>query len=152
MGCTFPGETKYRAALGIDYASGDDNPADDDYNAFDNLYYTGHKFRGYMDLFTPSNTEGLMDVYLRQGLSPAKDWTLAGDVHLFRTAAGYRSVKDGKETKARGLELDVLARTTKLQKAILEVGGSVFFPSEDWQGKDADPALWGYAMVTVKLP
>lgn len=144
-------EKNYRAALGADLASGDD-PDRDDWGVFDNLYYTGHKSRGYMDLFVPSKVEGLFDFYLRQTASPWDKVTIGGDLHYFRTHREYTSGYTGNETNSVGAELDLYLRTVRIENATVEIGGAVFLPSEDWQGPDADPALWGYTMITVRLP
>lgn len=151
LGRVLNSDAKYRVALGIDLASGDD-PDSDSWNAFDNLYYTGHRSRGYMDLFVPSNIEGLFDFYLRQTASPWDRVTVGGDLHYFRTHQEYMSLYGGGRTRSRGIELDLYLRSTRIQSATVEIGGAIFFPSEDWQGPNADPALWGYTMITVRLP
>jgi hypothetical protein len=150
LGFTVPSDVKYRIAGGVDWASGDDDLTDDDFKAFNNEYYTGHKFRGFMDLFVSSDIEGLIDLYLRNKLKLESGWILGGDIHYFQTAQDYMSVVDGTETSSVGVEVDLTARTPAIGKAAVQLGASAFFPAEDFAGEDADPGLWGYVMVTVK--
>jgi hypothetical protein len=143
-------ESHWRVALGIDWASGDADLSDDTYKAFDNLYYTGHRFRGYMDYFLASTPEGLIDLYLRQSLKPGQ-WWFGLDAHLFRTGAEYASRVDNENTSAVGIELDATAKSPPVGKARFQFGGSLFLPSEDWAGQDADPGFWGYLMLTLNV-
>ncbi len=136
-----------RVSAGLDYASGDDEP-DDDVHAYDNLYYTGHKFRGHMDYFVASRPEGLLDVIARGSISPAPGWRLGIDAHCFRSAAEYLT-EAGEESNAIGAEFDLHASTTRVAGANIAGGASVFFPSDDFAGTDSEPGLWGYLMVTV---
>lgn len=141
------GETG-RVAAGIDYASGDDE-ADDKIKTYNNLYYTGHKFRGAMDYFLGSNTAGLMDLMLRGSVVPADGWKLLGDFHFFQTAAEYVDFDDNKTTDV-GMELDLAASTSKVTGATVVLGTSVFLPTEAFAGmEDPDPGYWLFAMVTA---
>ncbi|NNE44240.1 MAG: alginate export family protein, partial [Gemmatimonadetes bacterium] len=90
-----------RLAAGVDYASGDSSPGAGKFSAYDNLYYTGHKFRGYMDYFLASGTDGLVDWMARASFQPADRWTAKLDWHLFRTAVD-RPAFDGGMTKDVG--------------------------------------------------
>ena len=96
-GYTFEADIKPRVAAGIDYASGDDKPSDTDWKAYDNLYYTGHKFRGYFDEFIGSNPAGLMDMIFRLKLEPFEKSILGLDFHYFKTAEEY-TVSEGTTT------------------------------------------------------
>ncbi|HWR83191.1 MAG TPA: alginate export family protein [Candidatus Deferrimicrobium sp.] len=156
-GYTFPGTANARIAAGIDYASGDDSLGDDKYKAYDNLYYTGHKFRGYMDYFTASNVEGLMDIMLRGKIEPAPGWKLEADAHYFSTAQDYISPVDTTKTKDVGIEVDFVATTTRVSGVKLEAGAAVFLPQEAWAAfkysvaKDPDPGYWVWAMATANF-
>lgn len=151
VGYTFPGAGKARVAAGFDYASGDDDPADDTYAAYDNLYYTGHKFRGYMDYFLASRPEGLVDLMLRGSMVPAPGWAVEADVHLFRAATEYVDF-EGEETSAVGAEVDLTASTSRIAGVGLAGGASLFLPSESFAGfADPDPGLWFYAMLTAEF-
>jgi hypothetical protein len=148
LGWNAGGEHDWRAALGIDLASGDD-PGDEDFQAYNNLYYTGHKFRGFMDQFLPSNPEGLLDLYLRGSFQPVPDWLAGADLHLFQFAQDPSTVNDERGV---GSELDIFARVATMRNFSTEIGGSAFFPNEDTFGADADTELWGYLQFTATLP
>jgi hypothetical protein len=152
-GLTLPGSANARLALGVDYASGDDDSSDDNVNTFDNLYYTGHKFRGYMDYFVSSNMSGLMDLMARSRLDLGKSWEFRGDLHFFQTAADYvdpTASTPGETTRDVGWELDVTFTQPMILGARLDIGGSMFFPSEAYAGvSDPETGLWGYSMITV---
>lgn len=142
-----PVGAKARVAAGVDLASGDDDPGDDGIRSYDNLYYTGHKFRGFMDYFVASSPAGLLDTMLRGSFQPAQGWTLKGDLHLFRTAAEYTDF-DGAKTRDVGVELDLQAVTTRVRGAQVELGASLFLPSESFAGMaDPDPGLWMYTAL-----
>jgi hypothetical protein len=148
-GYTIPGPAGARLATGIDYASGDGDPADDKYKTYDNLYYTAHKFRGFMDYFLGSNAAGLMDIMVRGKVSPAPQWLLTGDLHHFTTAADYTAFT-GEATTAVGTELDLGVSTEKVRGIELTMGASVFLPTEAYAGvKDPEMGLWFYTMGTV---
>jgi len=151
LGYTFPGKGKGRVAAGIDYASGDDTTSDNEINAYNNLFYTGHKFRGYMDYFVGSNSEGLIDLMLRGKIDPAPKWTLKGDLHYFKTAEDYRDFTN-TPTSDVGVEVDLTLSTTSVQGVKLQGGISGFFPSESYAGfTDPDPGFWGYTMITANF-
>ncbi|MBD3299349.1 MAG: hypothetical protein GF341_11880 [candidate division Zixibacteria bacterium] len=141
---------KPKLSAGFDYASGDDTPSDNDRSTYNNLYYTGHKFRGHMDYFITSRPEGLLDLIARGSISPAPGWRLGLDAHYFRSAADYLT-EAGEDTNAIGAEFDLHASTTRVAGANIAGGASVFFPSEDFAGADNEPGLWGYLMVTVQF-
>jgi len=149
LGYQFSCERHTRFAAGVDYASGDSDPADDTHETYDNLYYTGHKFRGYMDYFLSSNTEGLIDLMGRVSMDPSPGWTLKADVHYFRTAQEYTDF-EGEETSAVGWEVDCTVGTTRVAGVQIEGGASLFLPSDSYAGfADGDPGFWGYIMMTT---
>jgi hypothetical protein len=149
-GYNIPGSAKARVAAGIDYASGDDDLSDDKFKAYNNLYYTGHKFRGYMDYFLGSNAGGLIDLMLRGKLSPSPGWLLRGDLHYFQTAAEYMSA--GEKTKDVGTELDLSVSTKKVSGVGLAAGTSVFLPAEAYAAmEDPEMGFWFYTMATVNF-
>ncbi len=148
-GYTFPGAAKARLAAGIDYASGDDREDPDEFTAYNNLYYTGHKFRGYMDYFISSDPAGLVDLMLRGSMIPHQGWVLKGDLHLFSTAENYIDFR-GDETNDVGAELDLTATTDNVPGVKLTGGASAFFPKDSFAGMDdPDPAFWFYLMGTA---
>ncbi len=149
VGYSFPGEHQARLAAGIDYSSGDDDGTDDEINLYNNSYYTGHKFRGFMDYFLGSNAAGLIDLMLRGKVSPAPGWLLKGDLHYFKTAADYTDFT-GEETTDVGTELDLSVSTKKVAGVGLTAGTSVFLPSEAYaEMEDPETGFWFYTMATV---
>jgi hypothetical protein len=155
VGYSFTGERPARVALGIDYASGDDG-SDDEWNTYDNLYYTGHKFRGYMDYFLGSNTVGLIDLMGRGKTELATDWWLMGDFHWFRTAEEY-GVGDCSCSDV-GAEIDLSVKTKSVKGVDLTGGASFFFPKENFgeyrfpgTGFDPNTGMWLYYMFTLNF-
>lgn len=137
-----------KMGIGFDITSGDDDITDDKINSFNNLYYTGHKFRGYMDFFLATPAEGLMDlILLRAAVKPRPHCQISVDIHHFRTMEDHLT-PDGDSSKAIGQEIDITFKH-KLQEGLAFQGGiSTFIASDDWIA-DADKAYWFYAMITA---
>lgn len=159
-GFTFDGSADARVALGIDYCSGDERPGDfSEINDYDNLYYTGHKFRGHMDYFLASNTEGLMDLMFRGSLNPAEGWVVATDVHYFKTAKDYRDPLEDVYTSDIGIEIDASVSTTRIKGITFDTGVSMFLPEESFvrinpgnsRLTESDPTFWVYNQATVNF-
>jgi len=151
-GMKFEGAGNGRIAAAIDLSSGDDDPTDDKYNTYTNSYYTGHKFRGYMDYFVGSNTEGLMDVILRGKIDPIRGWTIKGDIHYFATAKDFVSPIDSSTTKGLGVEIDLSVSTTRVKGVNLVTGLSVFGPTEAYAGvADPEAGFWAYSQAIVNF-
>jgi hypothetical protein len=150
-GYSFNGRGNARIAGGIDFASGDDDPTDNKINTYNNLYYTGHAFRGYMDYFISSDTAGLIDVMLRGEVSPAPGWVIKADLHHFMTAADYTDFNGDKTTDV-GSELDATVSTTRVAGIMLTAGGSAFLATEAFaMMEDPELGLWGYVMMTAEF-
>lgn len=149
MGYTFDMEENLRIAAGADITSGDDDATDDKYKAYDNLFYTGHAFRGHMDYFVGSPMTGLNDLYLKASIQPCKKMKFNGHFHMFQTNVDYASVVDGSMTKSLGSEIDFSVTRKCYDRFKLDAGVSAFMPSEDWRGKDADTSLWMYIQATT---
>ncbi|MCK4605900.1 MAG: alginate export family protein [candidate division Zixibacteria bacterium] len=160
VGYSFEGQVTGRLAAGIDYTSGDDDPGDGDFKAYNNLYLAGHKFQGYMNFFTatavanrPYQDAGLVDWMFRAQMEPADGWWINADAHFFSTAADYvNPLADTTVTKDVGVELDAKVATTRVHGIHIEVGGSMFFVEDAFAGvQDMDPRLWLYTMMTVNF-
>jgi hypothetical protein len=149
-GYTVDAERNARIAAGFDYASGDEDPLDDSHKAYDNLYYTGHKFRGYMDYFIGSNAEGLFDIMARGKVSLAEGWIFSGDFHYFRTDKAFVGAND-EESNHVGIEVDLGLTTKKIPGVAFTSGGSFFIPGEAYAGEEKDPGLWMYTMFTASF-
>lgn len=157
VGYNFEGESKARFSAGIDYASGDDNLMDTDYKGYDNLYYSSHQFRGYMDYFVASEPAGLMDLLARGRINLHPDWTANADFHYFATAQNYVDPADDSKTSSLGMELDVTVSTVSIAGVKAVFGGSVFLPDEafvryrldDPNSTESDPTFWSYGQLII---
>jgi hypothetical protein len=150
IGYTFVPAHNARLAVAVDYASGDSEPFDETFKAYNNLYYTGHKFRGHMDYFLASEDHGLADLMLRGNLDPIPGWSLAMNIHYFRAAQSYTDTA-GISAKDIGVEIDLSASTTRIAGINWSNGMSLFLPSEKWAGSDPETALWFYTMATINF-
>jgi len=163
LGMTIPGRAKARLALGIDHASGDDGKDTTKVKEFNNLYYTGHKFRGFMDNFISPATSpggsisatagpGLTDLYGRAAFNIGRNWRVGLDLHLFRTAQEYASFKDSSNTRAIGTELDTWVKLTEYKGIAWEYGASLFWGAEDYLGTTRETTqFWGYSQLLVNV-
>ncbi len=152
-GYTFDSKRQPRLAIGVDYASGDDSD-DNEYKSYNNMYYTGHKFRGFMDYFLASNEAGLMDIMLRGKVDVVNGWTVKGDVHLFSTAVDYSYTAAGATaatmTKDVGTEIDVTVSTNRIAGVKFAAGGGIFMVKDAWAGmSDSETATWGWLQLTA---
>jgi len=138
--------------LGFDLLSGDDDATDDDFNAFNTLYATNHRYYGYMDYFTgiPAATMnlGLRDFILRCGYSPRSDMTLMVDGHAFSTAK-----KNINDHTYLGSELDLTMKYDYREDLGIQLGGSMFIPGDiPKETPDNDTkGIWLYAMLTYNF-
>lgn len=148
-GYTFESEKYMRAAVGVDYTSGDDQP-DLDYKTYNNLYYTGHKFRGYMDYFVDQPAAGLIDLYGSFDFDFTEGWRGMVDLHYFSTASDY--IYDSETTKDVGVEFDLTVHTTRIKGVDAQWGVSYFSPKEAFAGmNDTQAGIWIYEQVTLNF-
>jgi len=151
IGYNFPGSRNVRFAVGADIASGDGNSSDTDYKSYNNLYYTGHKFRGYMDYFLKSNFGGLMDLMFRGKFDATRGWVIKGDVHYFKTMQDYVDY-NALATSDVGFEVDLSVVTTRVKGAKIVNGLSFFLPEDSFAGTTNNNAgIWGYTQVIVNF-
>ena len=153
-GYTFGEESTVRLAALFDYASGDDDPADETFKAFNNLYYTGHKFRGYMDYFLVSNDLGLMDAALRAKVELSDRWAIKADAHVFMSAQEYAD-STGTSTSAVGNEVDLTA-VFEDGNFGFTFGVSAFMAADEAYAYAAnlvggETSTWSYAMCTANF-
>ncbi|MFH0765812.1 MAG: alginate export family protein [Calditrichota bacterium] len=145
----FPTVLKPSLGLGVDMVTGDDPKSADKNEAFDNLYYTGHKWRGIMDLFVESNSEGLRDIFVKAAVNPMPGFGATLAIHNFATSEKYASFKDGSEVTALGNEIDLDLEMMIRPNLSCCMWLGYFIPSEDWKGSDADDAMWIYAQMQM---
>lgn len=142
-------------SAGIDYLSGDDDPADDTFKVFDTLYATNHKFYGFMDYFLdlPAHTLGLglRDIHAKVALKPYKDVSLRLAYHNFSANEDFTLVS-GATTTRFGDEVDVTLVFNYNQRVSFTGGASVFAPGDIFEEtRGGDLGLWGYIMTVVNL-
>ncbi len=141
---TIDNPMKPKIAAGIDMASGDDPETDKEIERFNDLYYTGHKWRGHMDFFVDGMDEGITDIFFKLSAMPMPGTYLALTFHNFATGQDYDSVVDGEEVTALGNELDIDLKMHLKKNLALMAGMGMFMPAEEWKGSDADNAMWYY--------
>lgn len=161
VGYNIEGERAARVAGAVDYTSGDEDGDDSDWGAYNNLYYTGHKWRGYMDYFAGSPyditpTYGLLDLMGRASMEIAPKWWLMGDFHYFQTAEEYEDPldtdsTDGVEmTSDVGMEIDLTLKTKSIDGVGMMAGASYFMPKDAFAAmKDPETGMWYYVQFTV---
>lgn len=148
----FGGEVKPSVSAGVDYYSGDDNPADKEYKEFSRWFGAGHKYLGYMDYF-PKNTlgVGLMDMHLKAGLKPIEKLDLLAALHLFNSAEDYTLADNSKSNKF-GTEIDLVLTYDYNDYLDFQVGGGLFLPGKIFEDKfGPDNSTWFYLMAIVDL-
>jgi hypothetical protein len=132
---------KPRFALGLDYASGDGNPNDNEHNTFVNLYPTNHKFYGAMDFLSWQN---LINPYLKASIAPVKGLTISLTYNAFwlantsdffyqvnqvpRTTGGY-GIHPNNGSFA-GQELDLVATYQPASFVQLQAGFGHYFTGD----------------------
>jgi hypothetical protein len=144
-----PENGKNEFGAGFDLTSGDESRFTGTIKYFDNLYYTGHKFRGYMDYFVNTTYYGLLDIFLKAGIELTPDFMLGAHLHHFQTMKKYPAVGGG-ESRQYGQEIDVTGVYEIRPKLMLQTGASVFFASDKWVA-DPDLGTWLYAMLNAQF-
>lgn len=153
------GPMKLSIGAGVDMTSGDDLTTLDKNEAFDNLYYTGHKWRGYMDYFAKETAangsvwdKGLRDIFISLSLSPNPKMNAKLVFHNFATSQNYFSATDpSSAVSGLGNEIDVVMSFSGIEALNMSAGLGYFMPTEDWMGKDASDALWLFVQLTTNF-
>lgn len=157
IGYSFNMPAPARVAAGVDYTSGDEHPNPGQYEAYTNAYYTGHKFRGYMDYFISSPDYGLVDIMFRSKVEPAKRWSARLDFHYFRAAAYYKGYPARRpysdiRTHEIGSEIDLTIENKSIKGVNLTGGFSLFYPIDYWLFRGTGrTGVWTYLMTTVNF-
>jgi hypothetical protein len=142
---------------GIDYLSGD-NAENKEYQAFNPLYGTHHKFYGTMDYFYVSNfapglNPGLTDLYLGIALKASAKQTLSANYHYFRINSDIKNAENKNISKGLGSEIDLQYDVTLLKNVGLTLGYSVMFGSSSMdivKGGDHNSWQdWGWISLNI---
>jgi hypothetical protein len=162
-----PAARDLRAAIGYDWATGDDDPADGDLETFNQLFPTGHAHLGSIDYVGRQNIQDWR-AHLGARIVGKLTGTVSG--HVFRLdkardawfnaagaplTAGGRvfGVDPGRTERDLGQEIDLLFRYGGLEGVELEGGYSRFFAGDliGAGGAPADDSDWAYLQVKVEL-
>ncbi len=159
---------KPRLGLEYDYATGDDDPNDNDFESFQNLFPSNHGKYGFMDEFSWRN---IHDARFQFNVKPIKKLDLEFDYHAFWLADThdfwYRSngistlrtrTPDGRDVRTigarnfAGQEIDLTATYECTKNVKVQVGYSHFFAGDYLRdtGPDSD-ADFGYLMTTFNF-
>lgn len=152
---TFESDLKPFVGAQIDYTSGDDNPADDDYKTYASLYGTGHKYFGYMDYFVNLVNDtyglGIMDLVGKVGFNLVKALKLNLHFHVFQANQDYRLI-NGSTSKNFGSEIDFVASYKYNSNITFEGGASMFMPGDIFkERRGKDTATWLYLMAVANF-
>lgn len=151
---------KWNAALGYEYASGNDPLSAGENRQFNTLYATNHKFYGYMDYFLdlPKDTKGggLQNAFLKLKYRLSPGAALALDVHYFLLANRVRSDEGFLIDLPLGTELDLTATHQINAFVNAAFGFSAMFGGESLEelnntaGQSAErTGIWSYVMLAV---
>jgi len=143
-----PAWTRPRVDLGLDWLSGDDDPADGDRKAFEAPFASRHQYLGHMDLFedVPAATgqRGLADFYLKGEMSASEDVRIGLHVHHFALVEG--------QEKNLGQEADVVLSYAFNPACTIGWGGMIFVPSDAMKAmRGEDPAFKTYLQTEVRF-
>jgi hypothetical protein len=154
---SFPGlALKPVAALGLDYASGDSDPDDDEVGTFHQLYPLGHAYAGFMDVVGRQN---LIEARGVLTATPSSRIQARASVHRFlraRTSDSAYNVGGGVlpgspgSERAIGSELDLTSSYLIDRHTRVEVGYGHFRPGGYLEGTatGAVPSNWIYASTS----
>ena len=141
--------------LGADWLSGDADPADGRYGAFNTLYATNHKWYGTMDLFLDpaavTGDRGLVAAIASAAVTLSPRATLRADAHHFRLAAEHPTAGG----RAIGEELDLTLPLRVSPASAVELGYSLFRPGVAGAalglGGEGRVRHWGYAQLRASF-
>ncbi|HSJ07338.1 MAG TPA: alginate export family protein, partial [Longimicrobiales bacterium] len=144
-----------RLGAGLDVLSGDVDPADGTYRAFNTLYATNHKFYGFMDLFLDpaarTQDRGLIDGFVSARIGLPADLALDIDGHGFWLHREFAATSD----RFLGWEIDLTLPVDLGPGQRVHLGYSLFING------DAAPLIglgsadrashWGYIQASFAV-
>jgi hypothetical protein len=159
LGYTFTGSWKPRLGLEWTWASGDDDPDDDDFETFDPLFPFGHSYQGYLDIFSWRNGH---DVAVHLEFRPAEAWGVEIAAHGFWLdssadawyGANLQPIRfvPGTGKKEVGYELDFSIKHWMSKDVWMWFGYSHFFAADYVEATGASPDTdWFFAQLTVSF-
>lgn len=159
---SLPGK-KFRAGLGLDWLSGNDETRTDaDYTSvnhkFNSYYGNRHGLLGYMDYYNSIPSRGLKDAYFRLEYTHPENLGVQADLHqFFMSEKGYESTNSTNlSDKNLGLEFDLVVRWKFMEEATIEWGYSCYGMTEtlkQWKGvagQSVSFPQFTYLLLTVK--
>jgi hypothetical protein len=148
---------------GVNYASGDGDPADGDHHTFFNILPTNHLYYGFADQLAFQN---LIDAFLQLRLQPHPKLALNAFVHWFwladdadarysGTGAFDRKVFGFPAQPSRGyshvgIEYDLVAQIAVHRTTTLELGVSVLDGGHLFRPNASNDVYFGYASIEFK--
>lgn len=142
--------------FGVEYVSGDSDPANSEDTSFSPDFGTNHAHNGFMDYFYvgPANKAiGVTDIYLKTSFKVAGG-ALQFHVHEFLTGSDQKVEGTTSLDKAMGTELD-LVYTKKLKGGVIwHLGYSQMFATDTMEalrgGDKGTIQNWAWTMLTFK--
>ncbi|MEG8947930.1 alginate export family protein [Rosettibacter firmus] len=152
---TFKLKHKPTIGLQLDYASGDNNPADNNYKTYTTLYPTSHKFYGYMDYFINLQNDtyglGIIDLIAKLSCTHLDKIKFNFNYHLFKSAEDYKYVF-GSTSNNFGSELDLVINYKYNEYTNFEGGASLFLPGDIFKEKKGkNNSTWFYIMAIINI-
>jgi hypothetical protein len=144
-----------RVGIGADVVSGDADPADDTYRAFNTLYATNHKYYGYIDYFTDpaarTRDRGLVDGMVSATVALPRALSLDVDAHGFWLHRSLPALDD----RLIGWELDLTLPVRLGAGQSLQLGYSTFRNAAAAPliglGRDGATGHWAYVQATFSF-
>jgi hypothetical protein len=148
--------------VGVNYASGDDDPDDGDRSTFFNLLPTNHLYYGYTDQLALQNLVDLLVqlkvaplerlgvelTYHRFWLAESDDFRWAGTGAFSRNNLGYVRNPSNGSTDV-GHELDVVLRLRLIRGAVLSGGYARLWGGDVFDGLGQNDANFGYLELAL---
>ncbi|RMH60695.1 MAG: hypothetical protein D6677_13300 [Calditrichaeota bacterium] len=139
---------------GIDYLSGND-PNTSEYEAFNTLYATNHKWYGIADFFlnVPLHSfgAGLSDIKIKAVMDPTGSMKTILVFHKFMANQDI-TLLDGSKDTDFGNEFDLIVNRKIAEGLAFQAGLAYFMPGkvfEDYKGKDA--SIFAYISTAVNF-